>query len=253
MSLPRALKLILATTPVVAGIVACGGDTDSTRATVPVSTTTAPAATGSGTMPSELRDVRYCEVIPSVSDGTNVTTYVYNTLGMNYCPAEQWRALTEDEVNQEYGSQSAKLNGPRHWVLDQIEASGASTTGETFTFGGIDTLLRGTLSTPANQATVGDQFYVPSQVERTTVWHYDAGKAIFQLTDPSGNVYVMQSYAQIADPALTMKQLPDLADKLALPTGWTYSSETLTEDLELNSDGLAVVVNDNLYNSYQRK
>ena len=57
MSIPRALKLALATTPFVAGLMACGGDTDSTRATVPVVTTTAPAATGSSTMPSELRDV----------------------------------------------------------------------------------------------------------------------------------------------------------------------------------------------------
>jgi hypothetical protein len=161
--------------------------------------------------------------------------------------------LTEDEVNQEYGSQSAELNGPRHWVLDPIEGSGSSATGESFTFGGIDTLLRGVLTTPANQPTVGNQFYVPNEVQRETVFHYDAGKPIFELIDPSGNVYVMQSYAQIADPTLTIKQLPQLDSKLTLPTGWSYSSETLTEDLALNSNGVAHVVNDNLYNSYQRK
>jgi hypothetical protein len=38
-----------------------------------------------------------------------------------------------------------------------------------------------------------------------------------------------------------------------LPEGWTYTSETLTEDLLLNSNGLATVVNDNLYNSYQKR
>src|SRR5262245_47035154 len=143
MLLPRALKLILATTPLVVGLVACGRDNS-------------PAA-GSG-VPSELRDVRYCEVIPSMSDGTTVTTKVYTTCGRNYGLPRKWRALSEDEVNQEYGSQSAELNGPRHWVLDSIDGSGSSTTGEAFTFGGIETLLRGTLTTPANQPTVGNQF-----------------------------------------------------------------------------------------------
>lgn len=210
-------------------------------------------AAGDGTPPSELRDVRYCEVIPSVTDGSTVTTSVYNTLGYNVCPPIQWTALTEARVNREFGSQSAKLNGPRHWVIDGMKASGSTTTGKTFTFGDIEMGLRATLSTPVGQPTVGDQVYAPNQVKRDTIWIYDAGKPIFELTDPQGNVYVMQSYAQIADRTLTIAQLPDLASKLALPPGWSYRSETPSSELDLNSDGLATVVNDNLYNSYQQR
>ena len=69
----------------------------------------------------ELRNDRYCEVIPSVQNGSTVTSYIYNTLGFNHCPPGKWNKLTEAEVNQEFGSQKAQLNGPRHWVLDQIQ------------------------------------------------------------------------------------------------------------------------------------
>lgn len=216
------------------------------------------AATGTSSpgssAPQELRDVRYCEVIPSVQQGSTVTTSVYNTLGFSYCPPNQWNNLTEAEVNQEYGSQSAKLNGPRHFVMDNAQATGSATnSGKTFTFGGLEMGLRATLTTSAGQPTVGDQFYAPNQVQRDTIWTYKAGKPIYELVDPSGNVYVMQSYAQIADKTLTIKQLSKLASKLNLPQGWSYKTETPAQDLVLNSNGLAYVVNDNLYDSYQRR
>src|SRR4051794_2370731 len=79
----------------------------------------APAATKT----DNLRNVRYCEVIPSVVDGPTTTSYIYNTLTFNRCPAGQWSKLTEAEVNQEFGSESAQLNGPRHWVLDEIQGT----------------------------------------------------------------------------------------------------------------------------------
>jgi hypothetical protein len=73
------------------------------------------------------------------------------------------------------------------------------------------------------------------------------------LTTPETDVYVMQSYSQIADKSLTIDDLPDLGSRLALPPGWTYTPRELTEDLVLDSGGLAYVVNDEFYNSYQRR
>lgn len=213
----------------------------------------ATSAAGPQQPPSDLRDVRYCEVVPSVTQGSTVSTSVYNTLGYNDCPPARWTALTENEVNREFGSQNAKLNGPRHWVIDSITATGSSQTGQTFTFGGIQMGLRATLTTAVGQPTPGDALYTPSQVKRDTIWIYDAGKPIFELVDPQGNIYIMQSYAQIADRTLTLEQLPDLAGKLTLPAGWRYQSETPTSELQLNSNGLATIVNDNLYNTYQKR
>ena len=233
-------------------LAACGSGSATGPGTT--STTTTASVTASPSVPQEVRDVRYCEVIPSVQTGSTINTYVYNTLGLNYCPPAKWNALTEQEVNQEYGSQSAQLNGPRHFVMDNIVGSGSSATGKMFTFGGIQMQLRGTLQTPVGTPTVGNQFFVPNQVSRDTVFTYDAGKPIFELTAPNGDVYVMQSYAQIVDQTLTYKQLSSLASKLQLPNGWTYTTKTLQQDLKLDttSTGVAYVVNDNLADSYQR-
>jgi len=201
----------------------------------------------------ELRDVRYCEVIPSVQNGSTVTSYIYNTLGFNNCPPGKWNKLTESEVNQEFGSQKAQLNGPRHWVLDHIQSTGSATsTGKAFTFGGIEMGLDGTLTTPTGQSTVGEQAYVVNKVNRDTIWTYDAGKPIFELTAPEGHVYVMQSYSQLVDKKLHYRDLPRLACLLKLPAGWSYTWKQLTRTLQLNSNGLAYIVNDNLFDTYQR-
>jgi hypothetical protein len=136
----------------------------------------APIADASADEFTGLRNQRYCEVIPSVVQGSSVTTYVYNTQGLNLCPAAQWDALTEAEVNQEYGSQSAQLNGPRYWMMDELEGSGSSTTGQTFTFGGIETSLRAIIVTPVGTPTVGQQFYVPNTVQRQTIYTFNGGQ-----------------------------------------------------------------------------
>lgn len=201
----------------------------------------------------DLRNVRYCEIIPVTREGNELTSWVYNTLGLNDCPECEWNALTEEQVNQAYGSVAAKLNGPRYWVIDKMEVTGSSDTGQRFTFGGIEMELRASVKTKIREGTVGEEFYAPNQVKRDTVYTYNAGAEVYELVSPEGDVYVMQSYAQIADENLTIDDLPSLGSKLALPGGWTYAPRTLTEDLVLDSGGLAYVINDDLYNAYQRR
>jgi hypothetical protein len=164
-----------------------------------------------GTSTSEERfNQRYCEVIPVTRKRGELTSLVYNTVGLNDCPSDLWDALTEEEVNEEYGSVAAKLNGPRFWVLDKLVGSGSSTTDETFTFGGIEMKLRATLTTRVGEGTVGEEFYVPNEVTRDTVYTYYAGRTVYELTSPEGDVYTMQSYSQIADKNLTIDDLDSL-------------------------------------------
>jgi hypothetical protein len=199
-------------------------------------------------VPSELRDVRYCEVLLRDPQGDQVLNRVYNTLGWNLCPPEQWDKLTVDEVIRETGAASAFLNGPRHWVLDSMKASGATLNGETRTFGGIRMTLRATVLTPAG----AEIFYTPQRIKRDTIWQYDRGKPTFQLVDPKGNVYVMQAYGQIVDRTLTYRQLPTLGRRLQLPAGWRYRVRTPAYNLDLKASGEAIIVRDNLTNAYQR-
>ena len=62
-------------------LVGCGssGDTASTSA---AASSTATTGTSTGTAnTSELRDSRYCEIIPVTRDGKTLTSSVYNTTG----------------------------------------------------------------------------------------------------------------------------------------------------------------------------
>lgn len=212
-----------------------------------------PAYGAAAYVPAQLRDQQYCEVIPTVVGTTTATSYIYNTIGYSECPSDLFAALTSDGINAAYGSAYNQRNGIRFWTMDNsLAIAGIATTGQTFTFGGLKMGLLGTLTTPAGQPTVGSSFYTPNLVDRSTIFTYYAGRPVFELVGPDGSVYVMQSYAQIKDRTLTYSQLPALGSMLTLPAGWSYRTLTLTKTLDLNSNGQATVVNDDLYNSYQK-
>jgi hypothetical protein len=73
-------------------------------------------ATDVGSRSDQLRDQRYCEIIPSTRDKATISSEVYNTLRLNDCPSDAWVMITEDPVNGEYGSIEVKLNGGRRLV-----------------------------------------------------------------------------------------------------------------------------------------
>jgi hypothetical protein len=205
------------------------------------------------TIPADLRDVRYCEIIAVKRERLTLNVEVYNTLGLNFCPAETWARLDAKALAKEHKLTAVKLNGPRHFTFNTAEAKGASANGKIADFGGIPMVLRATLSTKLWQGTVGDKFYKANTVKRETVFRYKAGAQVYELTAPNGDVYMMQSYAQIADPKLTMADLPKLGERLKLPKGWKFQTRVLDADYALTADGTAYVINDELYNSYQRE
>jgi hypothetical protein len=221
---------------------ACGDDSSST--------TSGP--------PAELRDYPYCEVIPDTVSGDTVTEFIFNTLPFGPCPAKEFAAVTEQDVidayNAAYGanSTSATVNGPRHWVLDTITATGGVTDStDTLTVDGIKFGLVGKLQIPVDQPTIGIDPFVVNTVQRNTIYLFKKGRLVFELTDPSGNVYVMQSYSQQVDPFLTYERLPDINPPHLLPEGWSYAARRLTEDLTLTASGTTQIVNDDYRNTYQ--
>jgi len=222
---------------------ACGGATPGVPDVTPAQ---------SLPLPVDLRNYRYCEVIPVFQQGLTLHVEVYNTLGSNACPADLWVKLNASDLKKQYGAVLVKLNGPRYWVMNGIVGGGATLNGKVADFGGIEMTQRAVLETKIWQGTIGDKFYSPNQVQRTTIYRYLKGNMVYELTSVDGDVYRMQSYAQIADPSLTIADLETLGARLDLPEGWTYKARILTEDSELKIDGLAYVINDNLYNSYQK-
>jgi hypothetical protein len=209
-----------------------------------------PAAAQTLTLPSPLRDYRYCEILPIQRDGLSLLASVYNTLGRDDCPADKWKALTEADVKRHFDALTVVMNGPRHFLMDRIIASGTTKAGEMAELGGIGFVKRAEVK--LSLWDLRNPPYAEHEVHRDTTYVFDAGQPTFQLTAPGGAVYVMQSYSQIKDPDLTYAALPNLGKRLQLPKGWSYATVVPTADLKLGADGIAVVVQDDLGNTYQR-
>jgi hypothetical protein len=197
-------------------------------------------------------NARYGEVLIVRQNFLKLNVKVYSTSGLNECPDDLWNKLDAVKLKKQFGARFVRLNGPRYWVLDGVVASGSSTTGESANFEGLEMQLRGQMQIYIWQAPMGQKLYSPNLVKRDTIFSYRAGQLVYELISPQGDSYRMQSYSQIADPRLDITDLPELASRLKLPQGWRYQARILDTDSRLNSHGLACVINDELYNVYQK-
>lgn len=202
--------------------------------------------------PVNVRDYRYCEIIPIFREGTTIVAEVYNTFGLNDCPTDLWNALDGDALAESYGAMDIRMNGPRFWVIDELIGEEAAADGKVADFGGIEMILPGRVETKLREGSVGSEFYTENEVERFTTYTFYAGELVYELVSPEGDVYRMQSYAQLVDENLTIDDLETLGDRLDLPEGWLYQASVLTDEEKLIADGLAFVINDTLGSSYQK-
>lgn len=203
-----------------------------------------------------LNGFRYCEILFTVETDDGLLTDVWGTPGLDPCDDDDWYALDPDALMAEYGAVDIFMNGPRYFTVDgAVDTAGAAaltdeTPPELRTFGDITmSLLATTTATNFDD----EQAYGGSLVQRTETWTFEAGTEVYELVDPDGHVYVMQSYSLIEDRDLTAADLPTLGERLDLPEGWSYRARILDEPLlvELGPDG-AIVVNDDFDNAYQR-
>lgn len=200
----------------------------------------------------ELRGKRYGEVLlgrgglllPREMD-------VYNTIGLNDCPQELWVKLDKDQIKKDTGAKMVMLNGPRYWTIDNLKGSSLVSTAKK-DFGGIAMRQAGTLQLKVKDKIAFGKPYVIHQVARKTIWTFKAGKPVFQLINPGGEVFFMQSYSVQKQPQ-TMEGLAELGKSLKLPAGWKFRSLTLKKDFEVAAiNGMAYVVQDDFDNTYQK-
>ncbi|MEM9565457.1 MAG: hypothetical protein AAGA93_22735 [Actinomycetota bacterium] len=231
-------------------------EADDEAATADDAPATTPAAGGP---PATMNGFRYCEILMSVpGDNGELVTEVWGTPGLDPCEQAEWDALDPDTIAADNSATSIHMNGPRYFTVDGTVDTGAGEGGVGTAAGG-ETVARdfGDISMSLLATVDGEEvepvFYTPSLVVRTTTWAFQAGTELYELTDPEGNVYTMQSYALFVDPTLTAADLPTLGERLELPEGWSFSTRVAEEDVvvALALDG-ALVVNDELGNSYQR-
>ncbi|CAM2914068.1 hypothetical protein MYIN104542_09815 [Mycobacterium intermedium] len=195
---------------------------------------------------ADLAGQRYGEVLLVVPGEAGPQANVYNSYPLNDCPAELWSALDAQALATEHGAAAVLLNGPRYWLMNAIEKNRQGPA-IIKNFGGIDMQLQATvLLSSMNPAP-----YVPNQVNRHTVFVYDAGEEVYELQDPKGQRWIMQTWSQVADPELSRADLRKLGDRLKLPTGWSYHVRVLPSELRVDTlSSPAHVVQDDLTNSY---
>ncbi|MEO1059451.1 MAG: hypothetical protein AAFY28_21295 [Actinomycetota bacterium] len=242
-----------ATAEVVPATTQAPATSDTPEATTPAAPENASNASG-----MSLYDFRYCEILLTLpgDDGTEITE-VWGTPGVDPCTDEAWYAIDPDAIQAENDASFVRMNGPRYFIVDGTADTGDGTGGTGVASGGESVIQQFgdvTMTLLATTEATGESMpYEPDLVVRTTTWTYEAGSEVYELTDPDGNVYTMQSYSLIEDRSLTAADLPTLGDRLDLPEGWSYSSRVLDEPLQvaLSPDG-AIVIQDELNNAYQR-
>ena len=198
----------------------------------------------------DMRGLRYCEVLLVTIEAGSATADVYNSYPLNDCPADQWQQLDATAIATQEDAVLAILNGPRYWLMNRVEKA-ASDDQITKSFGDIEMVRRASVEIGDIRAAAVP--YTPSAVDRKTVFTFDAGMEVYELTAADGTVYVMQTYSQQNDPTLQEADLADIGARLTLPPGWTFSSRMLTEPLAVSTlDAPALVLQDDLGNSYSQ-
>jgi hypothetical protein len=194
-----------------------------------------------------LHDARYCEIIELKGAPPKATAIVWNTIGLNGCPAGWWNAFDAGELASERGDTVVVLNGPRHFLMDSVTAS----AGQVQSIHG--QRLRKVATIPIRSAAeLAQTPYTDRTIKRGNTWHWRSGRVVYELVAPGGDVYVMQAYSQIKDPDLTIGQLRSLGRRLDLPPGWRYRTRRLRRDLDVAATGgKATIVQDELQNTYQ--
>ena len=196
--------------------------------------------------PSDLSGKRYGEVLLVTPGEAGPQATVYNSFPLNDCPAELWSALDAQAIAREHGAAAALLNGPRYWLMNAIEKNHQGPQ-VTKTFGGIEMIQQATVLL----SSMSPAPYVPNKVNRNTVFIFNAGEEIYELIDPEGRHWVMQTWSQVSDPKLSRADLPGLADRLNLPAGWSYQARKLPGELRVDTRTQAAqVLQDDLTNSY---
>lgn len=197
-------------------------------------------------MPDDVFGRRYGEVLLVRNTESGPEATVYNTFPLNDCPAELWDRLDAADIAERNGAVAALLNGPRYWLMSSIEkASGAPLPHETF--GGLEMLRQATV----RLSSMNPAPYGVNTVDRQAVFVFDAGRYVYELVDPDGRRWIMQTYSQTVDKHLGLADLPGLAARLSLPAGWRYRAHIPEQAIVVDTRQRdATVTQDDLANTY---
>lgn len=200
----------------------------------------------------DMRGQRYCEVgvAQKLKAPEKSTIDIYNTVGLNNCPQSLWKNLSEEKVRQQTGSTVVRLNGPRYWVTDGV-SNYKLINSKVVNIAGLDMWIAQIISVSWYDLVTGSKPYTPHSLQRKVTFIYQSGKPVYELIDPKGHVYIMQSYS-LQKIYQSQSSLSNLNSTLTLPKGWKFRSRTLDQTISvINNDNKATVIRDDFFNAYQ--
>jgi hypothetical protein len=191
---------------------------------------------------------RYCELLLVHTHGGGIAADVFNTYGLNNCPAARWKAIDTPAVAKDNGALLALRNGPRFWAIDTIEKhqQGRPLVKD---LGGLRMIEEAVITTTKLDTSP----YTIHRIDRATTFTYNAGRTVYELRGADGSRWVMQSWSQQIDATLRRGQLARLGSRLKLPAGWSYHVVRLTRPLRVVTVKTAAeVLQDDLGDTYSR-
>ena len=191
---------------------------------------------------------RYCELLFVHQASTGYVADVFNTYGLNSCPARLWAGIDLNAAAKSQHAIVAVRNGPRFWLMSEIDKlrSGPRVIRS---FSGLRMIEEASLLLPS----LSTAPYSVHHVNRATTWVYAAGETVFELRAPDRSMWVMQSYSEQHDVHLRLADLPRLGARLTLPRGWSYRVRKLKRTLRVvTTTRAAEVLQDNLADTYTR-
>lgn len=211
---------------------------------VPSAGTARPVESGGAI--KQLYNSRYCEFLLVSQFAPTIQADVFNTVGLNECPLDEFAAASPNPA--EKGYRLVAKNGPSRWTIDGLLTV---PEGEPVDMDGLETRNIGTLSPPS--AVPPPFAEIP--LSRTTVWNYRRGRTVRILVSPAGRKYAMQSYSKAAGSTLKESDLNGLGSNpgTMIPDGWEFRTKKVNQKwLTLRTRGAAYIVRDGFGNVYQR-
>lgn len=197
---------------------------------------------------SDVRGLRYGEVICAFLRDGRFEAEVFGTQFLNDCPQDLWDGLDADTIAGEMEAVVVKLNGPRRWTIDGIGTKVNTLEPVLREFNGI--LMRRLAVIDLGDRPVPGP-YTEVKVDRGAVFFYDVGRPVYELVAPDGKAFVMQALCLGVDPSMAEETLPDLGARLAMPDGWSFRTRVLDEELVVDTTAtVATVLQDEYENSY---
>jgi hypothetical protein len=194
-----------------------------------------------------LRGARYCEII--CLHGREIA--VYDTWLLSDCPASLWKKLSVQTIKQDTKALYVYLNGPRRFTADSV-TSPHYLDAKPKKFRDLVMHKVAVLHLTMQDYIFGAAPYHEHRIQRHSTWIYAAGKPVYELIDPRGQVYVMHSYT------LTSKQrseadLSSLGNRMQLPKNWQFKTGILQQETSVSlTNRDSFVVQDSMKNTYHK-